>query len=106
MKKCTPTVPHQAAVSKPTLSCAAAAGGESSDDYTHAVPIPQTCSTNPPHSPLSLNSTEKYNVILNGVDECPRGTSRSVRLESDLSSAVSVISSLVINFQSQAQPFA
>ena len=84
MKKCTPTVPHQAAVSsndQPTLIYAAATGGESSDHYTHAVPIPQTGSTNPPHSLLSLNSTRKYNVILYGVDECPTGTSRSVRLD-------------------------
>ena len=36
------------------------------------------------------------------MDECPTGTSRSARLESDLSSAVSVISSLVRNFHSHA----
>ena len=105
MMKCTPRVSHQAAVSsndQRTLSYAAAAGGESSDHYTHAVPTPQTGSTNPPHSPLSLNSTKKYNVIFFGVDECPAGTSRSVRLESDLSCVVSVISSFVTNIQSQA----
>jgi hypothetical protein len=34
----------------------------------------------------------KYNVILFGLDECPRGTSRSARLDEDLKKAIFVLS--------------
>ena len=44
----------------------------------------------------------KFNVILYGVAECPSGSSRSSRLESDLVSAVSVLSSVESTIQSQS----
>ena len=54
-------------------------------------------------SPGSLpsQSDRKFNIILYGVDECPSGSSRAIRLESDLSNAVSVLSSVEPSIQSQ-----
>lgn len=44
----------------------------------------------------------KFNVIVFGIDECSKGTSKHVRLESDLSSVVSVLSGLNSNIHSQS----
>ena len=47
-------------------------------------------------------SGKKGNIILYGVPECHSGTSRSARLELDLSNAVSVLSTLESSCQSQS----
>ena len=39
------------------------------------------------------NPDKKFNVVLYGVEECPSGMSKSARFESDLSSALKVLSS-------------
>ena len=44
----------------------------------------------PERSPTLME--RKYNVILFGLDECPRGTSRSARLDEDLKKAIFVLS--------------
>lgn len=49
-----------------------------------------------------LISDKKFNVILYSVDECPSGSTWSIRQESDLASMVSVLSSLDSSFQSQS----
>ena len=67
------------------MSYASAAAGESSVLSNYAVP---TMSQPGSNYPRSSESPKKYNLILHGVDECPTGTSRSARVESDLSSAV------------------
>jgi len=46
-------------------------------------------------------SDKKYNLVLYGVKECPSGSSRSARLESDLASIVSVLTTLESSFHSQ-----
>ena len=55
-----------------------------------------SCRTRPavfPQSECSPTLMErKYNVILFGLDECPRGTSRSARLDEDLKKAIFVLS--------------
>ena len=40
------------------------------------------------------HTDRKYNIILYGADECPPGSFRASRLESDLNNAVSVLSSI------------
>ena len=38
------------------------------------------------------NPDRKYNVVLYGIEECPQGTSKHARLQSDLKHVVSVMS--------------
>ena len=48
------------------------------------------------------HADRKYNIILYGVDKCPPGSSRASRLESDLSNAASVLSSVENTIRSQS----
>ena len=48
------------------------------------------------------NSDKKYNIVIYGINECPKGMTRSARLESDLSKVVSVVSGINSSVQSQA----
>ena len=47
-------------------------------------------------------SSRKYNLVLYGVPECPPGTPRPDRLDSDLTSSVSVFSAVDPKFESQS----
>ena len=64
---------------------AAARGGKptKSKAIAHSVP-----------SQRMIISDKKYNLVLYGVKECHSGSSRSARLESDLTSVVSVLITL------------
>ena len=53
-------------------------------------------------STASYDHDSKYNVVLYVVEECRLGLSRSARLESDLSSVVSVFSALDSSIQSHS----
>ena len=48
------------------------------------------------------NSDKKFNIVIYGIDECPKGMTRSERLDSDLSKVVSVMSGINSSVQSQA----
>ena len=49
---------------------------------------------------LVPNPDKKFNIVIYGIDECPRGTNRSERLKSDLSKLVSVMSGINSNIHS------
>ena len=51
---------------------------------------------------LLANTDRKYNVVIYGISECPKGTSRSERLTQDLSKVESVFSHVSSSIQSQA----
>ena len=57
---------------------------------------PATVSQSLPRSTVNsqaVNGRErKFNIVLYGMDECPKGTPKSNRLEEDLKNAISVIS--------------
>ena len=55
-----------------------------------------------PMSTASYDHDSKYNVVLYGVEECRPGLFRSARLESDISSVVSVFSALDSSIQSHS----
>ena len=93
LRPAVPGLADNSSANQPTMSYASAAAGESSALSNHAVP---TMSQPGSNSPRSSESPKKYNLILYGVDECPTGTSRSARLESDLSSSVSTVSAIFI----------
>ncbi len=69
----------------------------------NASKSPQCTSTVPPKgSNASMSSDKKFNAVLYGVNECPPGTPRPIRLDSDLSNAVSVFATLYSTIQLQA----
>ena len=43
---------------------------------------------------VPINHNRKFNIVLFGVSECPKGTNRQTRQSSDLSSIATIISSL------------
>ena len=43
---------------------------------------------------LVPNPEKKFNIVIYGINECPKGTTRSERLKSDLSKVVSVVSGI------------
>ena len=51
---------------------------------------------------LLANTDRKLNVVIYGISECPKGTSRSERLTQDLSKVESVFSQVSSSIQSQA----
>ena len=51
---------------------------------------------------LYHHQDNKFNAVLYGVQECPSGMSKPARFESDLTSVVSVLSSLDSSIQSQS----
>ena len=51
---------------------------------------------------LLYHKDNKFNTVLYGVQECPSGMSKSARFESDLSSVVSILSSLDGSINSQS----
>ena len=53
-----------------------------------------------PH--LSFIHDKKFNLVIFGVDECPEGTSRSERANSDLSQVSQILSSTDESFQSHS----
>ena len=61
----------------------------------------RSISSHPQHQSSSYLD-RKYNVVLFGVEECKKGTSRSVRLQSDLENAVSVLSSITPSVQCES----
>ena len=64
--------------------------------------VSNTSQSPKPMSTASYDHDSKYNVVLYGVEECHLGLSRSARLESDLSSVVSVFSALDSSIQSHS----
>ena len=104
MKKCSPVVPHPEDITATTqpqhfsastqqsyASVAAAKTGESTAHLTSGT-----------HPTPKFNTDKKFNVVLYGVDECPSGTSKVDRFESDLASVVSVLSTIDSNIQYQS----
>ena len=65
----------------------------------HLVPL--TLAPTTQHDQIS-RSDKRYNVIVFGVEECKKGTSRSDRMQSDLESVVSVLTQIVPTIQSQS----
>ena len=55
---------------------------------THAAPKSQQKGISP------NNSNRKFNIVVFGVNECPKGTNRQTRQSSDLSNVAIIISSL------------
>ena len=64
--------------------------------------VSNTSQSPKPMSTASYDHDSKYNVVLYGMEECRLGLSRSARLESDLSSVVSVFSALDSSIQSHS----
>ena len=81
---------HQSLPEKTYASVTAAKTGELASQFT-----PVTHSQG--HHP-----DRKFNIVLYGVDECPQGTTRAGRFESDLSQAVSVLSTIDSTIQPQS----
>ena len=71
------------------------------DPFPNLSSKPPSKSSHPQHESLFYPDRE-YNVVLFGVEECKKGTSRSVRLQSDLENAVSVLSSITPSVQSES----
>ena len=71
------------------------------DPFPSLSSKPPSKSSHPQHESLSYPD-RKYNVVLFGVEECKKGTSRSVRLQSGLVNAVSVLSSITPSVQSES----
>ena len=81
-----------------SYAAAATPGGESpSNSKLSTSSNVQTSSTR-----LVSSSDKKFNIVIYGIDECAKGTSRSERLESDFSKVVSVVSGIDSNVHSQA----
>ena len=55
-----------------------------------------------PHPHPSFTHDKKFNLVIFGVDECPEGTSRSERVNSDLSQVSQILSSTDESFQSHS----
>ena len=51
---------------------------------------------------LAFDPEKKFNVVIYGISECPKGTSRSERLNQNLSDVVSVFSKVSSSIQPQA----
>lgn len=52
---------------------------------------------------ISTNKFDtKFNIVVYGVDECPTGTNRLVRHNSDLSSVASIATSIVTNINANS----
>ena len=84
---------------------AATCSGESitSSTFTH-VSNPLTIPSNRDAAAARPNNhlDRKYNVIVYGVNECPKGTTKHARLESDLNGAVTVLSKLDNHIQKKS----
>ena len=101
LKQCSPLrvqPSNTTSLEKSSLSYTAAAAvidGESSD---YAV-----ASVSKPYSTMSSSSSsfpdKKINVVLYGIEECQSGTLKSARLESDLTSVASVLSTIDASIQ-------
>ena len=52
--------------------------------------------------PPKKDPERKFNIVVYGINECSKGTPRHRRLQSDLSSVVSVLSKLDNNIQPQS----
>ena len=75
-----------------SLSYAEAMSGGGDKPPQHTTP--------PGTQPQSRSvSNNKFTIVLYGVNECPPGSPRSTRLESDINSVVSVFSALDNNIQ-------
>ena len=64
--------------------------------------VSNTTQASKPVPNASYDHDSKYNVVLYGVEECRSGMYRSARLESDLTSVISVFSALESSIQSQS----
>ena len=82
---------HHSPAEKTYASIAAAKTGEPTSRFAPVINHTQT-----------YHPDRKFNIILYGVDECPQGTSRADRFESDLDQAVSVLSTIESTVQPQS----
>ena len=57
-----------------------------------AVPTVSKTALSQSNRTIASNTERKYNVILYGLDECPKGTPRSTRIENDINKAISILS--------------
>ena len=81
---------------QPNSRPSAESGEPTSRSVSNTTQAPQ------PVSNASYDHDSKYNVVLYGVEECRSGMLRSARLDSDLTSAISVFSALDSSIQSQS----
>ena len=75
--------------------------GESGHVSASTVPNVQV-QTGITETPPKINPERKFNIVVYGINECSKGTPRHSRLQSDLSSAVSILSKLDNNIQPQS----
>ena len=61
----------------------------------------RSSSTKPSKQELS-SSVSKYNIVLYGIEECPKGTARMIRFKNDLDRASSILSGLDSTIQAQS----
>ena len=92
-------------LSRPVLEATAARSYASA---ANAPQDPATTSATLAHPPSTstvanprISQERKFNVIIYGIDECPRGTSRPSRLQGDLDKAVLLLSGLDNSINSQ-----
>lgn len=72
-------------------------------DDVAGCPLPQQTNDATPGVKASVPYEErKFNVVIYGIDECPSGTARISRLESDLNQVVSIITPLVPTLNEQS----
>jgi len=97
--------PHQEG--QPQRSYTTAAGsGELSDKSTVQALHVTASGTSMPKSSTAVQShyrqDRKFNVIVYGIQECPKGTPKHARSESDLKSVISVLSKVDNSVKSQS----
>ena len=75
--------------------------GESGHASASTAPNVQV-QTGTTETPPKKDPERKFNIVVYGINECSKGTPRHSRLQSDLSSVVSVLSKLDNNIQPQS----
>ena len=96
LSKCLGILNAEAGAGQPNSRPSAESGEQTSRSVSNTTQAPQHVSN------ASYDHDSKYNVVLYGVEECRSGMPRSARLDSDLTSAISVFSALDSSIQSQS----
>ena len=101
LKKSPPAVPPSEATnatsqyhSSSEKTYASVSAAKTGEPASHFTPIT--------HHPQRNHPDCKFNIVLYGVDECPQGTPRAGRFESDLGCAVAVLSTIDSTIQPQS----
>ena len=94
------------ASSRPALEATAARSYASAANAPQDPATTSATSAYPPSTSVvalpRISQERKFNVVLYGIDEYPRGTSRPSRLQGDLNKAVSLLSGLDNSINSQS----